>query len=300
MYEQFMLYDGLPVVNSHRTSAYAEALGLGSWFTGRADSEGIGPVLGETYTTPAADLAPWYDSRFADTADFAGFEIISMTPLLSHTQVRSTTPLLKGGAVISPAYHAAREMVFRGILIGKTRASVVRGFGWLRHVLEYGAECDFDIDCDGKQMMMWTQAPEEGLGIGDEELYRRYLYGVQLAEGPPVLRERDLAGGCGSMIEVEFTLTSNNPYIYGQSYSISVGSGSGTTYADLEAAFPTYEDVAAVGTYIEVLNYLWTDGASTGTAPADPPPDTIPPEHFDPDCPIPPVLPTAPQNTDLS
>lgn len=300
MFDCFLRYDGVDVVNAARTGAYADSLGLRSWFTPRDGTEGIGQALGETYVSPTVDGAPWYDSRFPDTGDFAGFEIVSMTPVLSHTTSRTLTPLLKGGGVVSPPYHGAREIVIRGVLIGKTRQSVVRGFAWLRHMLEYGAECDFEIQCEGRQMMMWTQCPDPGSSVGDDVPYRRFMYSVSLTEGPTVLRERDISGDCGSMIEVELTLTVANPYIFGQPYSVSAGGGTGTTYQDLLDALPTYADVAVIGDYIQVLNFLWTDGASSGAAPADPPPETVPECHFDPDCPIPPVLPDAPQTEDLS
>jgi len=94
------------------------------------------------YSTPADDLAPWYDAAIPESADFAGFFPTSFEGLES-TYTREVTDTLNGG-LLGRLRAEPRTLVWRGLLFGRTCCSVAYGLRWLTSVLRQarcGAEC---------------------------------------------------------------------------------------------------------------------------------------------------------------
>lgn len=205
MYDGFMAYDGVPLLDATRTKAMAEAAGAG-WYAGCDPCPGLG--LPTDVTT-----APWWDPNFYDVSRrFFGLVATSISPFLSSRAIRPVTPLARSGASIGRRYEQHREVVVAASLLALDRPAAVYGMEWLTNFLQYGALCgEHERDRTGFDLEVWLWCPRERVGA-----HQRFLYEVHVTDGPTILRERDLSGGCGHIIDVEFTLTAANPGVYGE------------------------------------------------------------------------------------
>lgn len=205
MFDGFLKYDDVLIVNAEMTKAIAQANGL-SWFEG---CEGC-----DTKNLPSDfPEAPWWDINFPrQSSGFAGLVVTSMTPFLNSRATRQVTPLARGGAALGRRHEQHREVVVGATLIAKDRESAVFGLEWLTDTLQFGGKCgETTRDRTGFDTEVWLWCPNR-----DDEAHRRFLYDVHVTTGPTVLREVDVHHSCGGhIIDVEFTLTAGNPGIYG-------------------------------------------------------------------------------------
>lgn len=319
MYPGFLHYDGLEVANAVRTKTYAENLGLG-WFRPQESCSGMAGFLTDyPYTTPAGDLAPWYDATRRESLDFAGFWPLEVTGIDTTTYARPVSERLDDGGVLGLGRHASRAIVVRGVLIGKTDESISAGASWLTSILERRA-CNHSPlgpdyrSCQGAALDYLALCPG-ACGCGNTECdqacfdqWQRHLYGVGLVQGPEVLRRRCIHGG-GAFAEVQFTMVATNPWRYGRTLDTTT-SPFAFTYLDFETCFaPDYQYlIDNVGAYSDIYQLLYSclypTGGPTATqtivAPTASMPTVTPygpTPIVDPSCPPPPAYPFFPPDS---
>jgi hypothetical protein len=314
----WLTFAGVEIASGPRTSAYVNSLGLG-WFQPQDVCHNLEVWLGQSYSTPEGDGAPWIDPARPETKDFAGFFPLEVEGGTGSTLSRTVTPRLDDGGIVGAAKHGPRTLVVRGVLLGKTMEAVASGGSWLNSVLA-GRLCPQPIGgepCAGWDLDYFGVCPGAcgcGQPVCDSacvDKWQRHLYGVLLTEGPEVLETVCLPGNRGAYAEVQFTLTASNPYHYGnvldaRQYAFAF------TYTEFAAAFaPSYANLlATVSSYAEVWDYMWdlqspgpatlmlVDDALLVTPTALPIPggySAPTPPLIDPDCPPLPSFPPIPQ-----
>lgn len=100
-----------------------------------------------TFTSPATDPAPWYNSAYPESANALGFMLEEWTGLDDRHVVRATTPWggYGGGTNLGPVSAGGRTMAINMMLFGTTEESVDYLFRWLGGVLNsVCASCDTD------------------------------------------------------------------------------------------------------------------------------------------------------------
>lgn len=215
----YVTLGGVEMVNHVRLAQYLTTVGsplttAGPCVCPTLTAEAVGDL---PYTNPADDEAPWYDADVDDSADFAGFLLLSIEGLDEYPVKRSVTNAITGGGSIGPARVLPREMTFTGILLGSTCCGVEYGLHWLAEMLQ---GC-VGNSCDGDCMTLFSCCPSEELDpecMVDE--YRRSLRRVVLVDGPRVIaRTGDgcTAGECqvgADILTVEFTLVAATPWLW--------------------------------------------------------------------------------------
>jgi hypothetical protein len=209
-YDQYLAYDGRAVVYANRTAARAAAAGLG-WFTPDPDDLTAANLL-----PVGQDGVPWNDPAFpAESAGFCGLVVTSVTPMFDSFVTRPVLPLARGGSVNGARYEGHREMVWAATIIARDRKSGVYGLEWLTRLFQFGKDCDErSRDRSGYDVELWAWKPTTRYGD-----HQRFLYEAHVTSGPKVLRERELSGGCGYIMDIEWTITAGNPGLYGADHN---------------------------------------------------------------------------------
>ncbi|MFC8466012.1 hypothetical protein [Streptomyces sp. NPDC057250] len=221
MFSDFLALGGVEIANSTRLRAYLESVGSPLTSIGTCLCPTLTPqVLGEedgAYTNPADDEAPWYDEDVPESAEFAGFMVLSVDGLDTNPVARTVTTAVSGGASLGPLRIQPRTIVVTGILLGSTCCGVEYGLHWLSEALR---GCAGGL-CDGDCMSVYACCPGEGLTAAEfNRRHRRTLRRVALTDGPRVVSR--VGDGCttgecqigADIITVEFTLTAATPWLW--------------------------------------------------------------------------------------
>lgn len=218
-------YGGAEVINASRTEAYAKVLPA---FKPVYKNDALGPLLGETYSSPLQDDAPWCDPDDLDTYDFYGVYPLDITGVEDSTWSASVTENTKDGGTVSRVRHASRTVVFSAALIGANDCAVLAGLRWLKAALG-GRPCLGPQEaCGGHDMCFLSCAPSLDWSVpgGDPttclDSYLRSMHQVTLVTGPNVDAKMTLTSG-GEVWVVSFTAVAGNPYIFGAEVPLIVG-----------------------------------------------------------------------------
>jgi|SRR5262245_19016293 len=132
----YFRYDGVEIFNVARTEAYAKHAGLG-FFRPAYRSETLALVLGETYSSPFQDDAPWTDPDHGESYQFYGAYPLALQGIDDSTvNATITESTLNGGHVVTR--RATRAMAFTAVLVGESECALEYGLRWLRIVLNSG------------------------------------------------------------------------------------------------------------------------------------------------------------------
>lgn len=217
--EGYLALGGVELTNSARLEAYLQSVGsplvgAGACACPTFTAEMAGDL---PYTTPEEDEAPWYDPDVPESADFAGFMVLSIDGLDGHPVRRQVTNAVTGGAALGPARVMPRTITVTGLLLGATCCAVEYGLHWLAEAM---AGCVGD-SCDGDCMTMFNCCPGED---EDPEEFRakhlRTLRRVALTQWPTVTaRHGDgcTSGQCSTgadVLTVEIVLTAATPWAW--------------------------------------------------------------------------------------
>lgn len=216
MIPDYLVLDGTEIVNHARLEAYRAAGLVGSF-----DSLDIcgcpaltAEALEETYTSPEADPAPWYDPTVPASAEFSGLWVLSIAGHDSRPTGRSVTQTVTGGGVFGRQRVTPRTIVVTGVLLGSSCCGVDYGLKWLGQVLD---TCE-GVGCDGVDAEVIGCCPSEDVGSGDLlATYGRTMRRVALTQGPTVTRRAGdgCQGGCtADVMFVEFILTAAEPWMW--------------------------------------------------------------------------------------
>lgn len=223
------VYDGTEIINSERLEKYADGE---PWFRAlpELDTRGVlGRVLDETYSTPQADNAPWYDEDAPESARFYGLYPLNITGVEASTRLSSPFESTTDGGVPGRVRHGIRSVVFQVALMGGDQEAVSYGMAWLRRAL-LGAMNSRSLTtqiAEGLTLDYLDSKPDLDPDLGHAPIERaealsRHLYSVTFSGGPTDPQKRTTS--CGSVIWITtFTATVGNPFEYGDGQSIFTG-----------------------------------------------------------------------------
>lgn len=226
-WECYYEYGGNVVINAEATAKYASHL---SWFTDGWKATGISDYLGENYTTPLGDNAPWVDSDHPESYSFYGAYPLNVAGVDDSTRQAAITENISHGGNVGLIRHATRSVVFEAILLGENECAVNYGKDWLDAALN-GSVCN--TGCEGEDLCYFACNPcgRASCALGGEhtcaEPDLRHLRGSKCVSGPTVTRKRNMSGG-GTAWIVTFTVVSGNPFEFGADELLIEGFMSGT------------------------------------------------------------------------
>lgn len=161
-----------------------------------------------SYTTPAADQAPWYDASIPESGQFFGFivEDVVMNVVASRT-VRSRTSA-SGGGVIGPVRNRERKLDFTVLMFGCNELAMEYGFRYLNDALNSPGCDDGCTLCDAE---FRDSCPNVDGSLVSLNKGRWILKNCAAVEGPR-LETPPLEGSQCNMRRVTFSIASEFPY----------------------------------------------------------------------------------------
>lgn len=147
--------DIIELVNAARVKAYTDNLASAIGLRGCDDCEGLDEALGETYTTPEADNAPWYDPTDPETADFYGVYPLSFDGIDDSTRSIESAELTGDGSVVVGSRYGGKDIRVSGVAFAKDEAALYAGISWLDNALN-GTE---EGRCFGDRLNLYSSCP---------------------------------------------------------------------------------------------------------------------------------------------
>lgn len=212
MYLGYLSFAEIEVVNEARTHAYRAAMEFPS--TCELECETLRTSLGHSaYTLPATDNAPWYDPAIPESADVAGFDLLSVAGLGSSLSRPFTNT--HNGASIGTIRPAPRQMVLRFAALAKNKCATDYAVEWLLKTLA-GLNCNQPFypnlpnrPCGGDDMCYFSCCPTAPADVAVRQMT---IFKVGLT-GSTVVDDQEIYGCAGHMCEIEVTLAAD-PYIW--------------------------------------------------------------------------------------
>lgn len=162
----------------------------------------------EDFVDVSTDPAPWYDTTDVRSTYFLGFIPQSIVGTKRSMVARSAGARFGGieGGKLGPQHRNFRTITVRGILLGNGSAGLDYGMLWLADVLA-ASNCE---QCERGTLEVYNACPD---GLSSDTGHYT-MYDVGLVEGPiPTGDEANLGNAC-DVLEVEFTLIAENPWLY--------------------------------------------------------------------------------------
>ena len=169
--------------------------------------EGLANLLNDGDYRP--ELAPWYVSEIAESAEFAGVWVTEVTGLDVTPVDRTITPTVGPGAVASPNRDAERVISFTALLVACTNAGVQYGLNWLT--------CQLRETTDNVSTRLRYLKSHPGYSSANPEMLLREVNSVVLTKAPEI--QETILTGPGqnrqaNIYRVTWELTALNPYAY--------------------------------------------------------------------------------------
>lgn len=219
MFNGWMSYAGTEIFNEARLAAYAISSGLTGYNcepcpTLRTSLEH------DPYTTPAGDLAPWYDTNIAESGQVVGFELVSIDGL-GDTATRRVDELPSDGAVVGARRRASRQLRMTIRAYASNDCALNYAMAWLARVLR-GKDClpvsgiylpFTSTGCASETLCMFTCCPATPEEV---DTYLTSLYRVGVTEGPIlVARTPPREDECAlAYVDAEVIFTAGDPGWY--------------------------------------------------------------------------------------
>jgi hypothetical protein len=250
----FLEHDGIEISNANRWLAYLQngrALGLAgqgryeiitSLVCAALDAEADPPRPSLGFSNPTTDPAPWYDPLVAASGEFLGLLVQNIKGLDGVT-TRSVTPRLSGigGGTLGPQTTNSRPLTVNGVLMATSCRGIEYGKRWLSGVLASEdqscsvAETHMRYCCGSgpgtvpllpSELLLPSETllPSEATTATTDGLVIAYQSG--LTSGPDEVSPDQARSGLScEMVDVVFTLTAGNPFLY-QPESVILGPAS--------------------------------------------------------------------------
>ena len=215
----YLTFDGTEIANPSRTEAYIGT--HNDWFTPLWDGTDLPAMLGETYTDPATDGAPWYDPDVAASGDFWGFYPSDFVGFENSSRTSEVTESTLDGGVPGRVRHATKSVVCSGALLGASQEAVDYGMTWLRRAL-IGAVDSKTLTT--KQALGATVGYLAAEPVINPEIdaapettftrLSRFLRRVAVNSGPSATFTGELS--CGAHVTtIQFTMVAGSPFEFG-------------------------------------------------------------------------------------
>lgn len=244
MYNGYLLYDGVEIINLSRTATLLRAHLPQVEVLCKAEEDALRSALGASPYAIAG--APWYRSDRPASGRFYGLFPGEIVGSENSTFSVNITELSGDGGIHSGARHGSKELRFKTIAIAADDEALSIGLAWLRDVLDNGYVDNGGLGCfdrvlKGFSSLPVTETPTDRL---------RTFFKAQTIES--VREIRRLPTPVASMVEIEFTL-STGPWAYTNLYEVAgaLSLTSGTTShtdaagedcADVDSSYADYID----------------------------------------------------------
>lgn len=258
MWAGYLAVGGLEVGNSARAIGYTRTSDCPTyWLKDTSSCDTLNEALGHPeYDYADIQNAPWYDPDIPDQSSrFLGVYISSMENVQDSTREASVTQRLQDGGRIGRIRRATREIRVRAFLTAKGEDAMEVGMSWLDSVLSPGACGAHGTACGVTDMEFFSECPPtrgtvtvEGLypdeslypedvlfpavpgetPVSDEQYaevidsYRRFFHNVACTSGPFTVEEYRSSDDIHVGRVVEFSITCENPWMYGVTKSVDV------------------------------------------------------------------------------
>lgn len=250
-----MLYDylamgGQEIVNSARAFGYASTADCPTGLLRDAGCDALDEALAaigngndeQGYAHARIQTAPWYDPSLNDLSGrFMGVYGLSFEGFKNSTRRAEIVDRFSEGGVIGRQTRAARVVTVRALLVAQGRDAIDFGLEWLTAELDPGSCGQHGGRCGLTDLEFFDDCPPERGVDPDNPLlpepladYRarvnghlRYLHDVAVTSGPLIVEERGSGDGWW-VYEVEFTVGSEQAFIYSQTTEVAIRSD--TTY----------------------------------------------------------------------
>jgi hypothetical protein len=218
MFEGYLEYGGVEVVNSRRVSDLALSDGV-AWI--------MGPTYPELETSISTDSgfdlsdptqAPWYDANRTDLSTrFYGVYGLSVTAAYDSVKTTPVTQNAGDGGVLGASRKGTKSIVVKATLLALGADAMEFGRAWLQSVLDLG-NCGQEGDCERADALFFAAIPN---GTTSDALEKsRYLKFAGTTSGPFAVNEYASRGVYNT--DVEWTWTSEKPYIYGPERDVTL------------------------------------------------------------------------------
>lgn len=220
-WDGYFTYGDTEIINVARTEAYAATR---PWFRPHFRNPDLRTILGhDTYDTPAADDAPWYDPDNPVTGEFLGVYPLDVTGVDDSTLSATVVESIGDGGVITGARRGTKSLVFNLLLLARSDGGAEVGKQWLKRVLS-DTSCT-PMGCTGVDLGFFAAEPRLSARPGAcdggvwfpnsaaeaTERLLRSLRRVRTTVGVTDISKRRTADG-GAVWNVQFTLTAGRPF----------------------------------------------------------------------------------------
>lgn len=147
--------EDIELVNAARVKAYTDNLAPSLGLRGCDDCDGLPAALGEEYTTPTEDFAPWYDPTDPATADFYGVYPLAFDGIDDSTRTIESAELTGDGSVVVGSRYTGKDIRVTGMAFAKDDAGLYAGMSWLDSALN-GTE---EGRCFGDRLNVYSTCP---------------------------------------------------------------------------------------------------------------------------------------------
>ncbi|QGJ88892.1 minor tail protein [Microbacterium phage Teamocil] len=189
------------------------------------------------YTCNDIQRAPWYDPDNEFSQHLAGFYLLSVKGITDSTSTATVTEGIDDGGVIGASRHSTRSVRVRTMIIGCGNAAAEYGLAWLKAALSETFCARHGDACGTSDLAFFIDCPP-ALDAADANYaattarYRRYLHGVGTTSGAIIAEEYETPSGA-YVIVVEYILTAESPFVWGETLPVASTGDVLTAYDDI-------------------------------------------------------------------
>lgn len=267
MYNGWLEYAGIEIINAARTRKYVESFLPG--VTVNCSTTGLQAARGHAnYVSPAADSAPWYKASRAATGRFYGLFPGTFDGTEDSSRTVTVIELSGDGATHAKPRYGSREIKVTAMALAADEEAMSEGLTWLREVLATG-ECGSTGGCVDNTMRAFIARP--ALGAADAHMMRTFLR-VEVIDNVKVIKEFGSTAAVAKRIS--FVFSAGVPWAFTNQVMVgNVVLSTGTTFTD-----PVGEDCySTTNAYADFINDpFYTAIAKPPQPPKVTPPNVIP------------------------
>lgn len=262
-YDGWLSFGGNEVANDPRALGYSMTSPCRGWLRGEHACSTLVDALEDVpYVYANISQAPWYDPTLPEVSSrFYGVTILELTGLLDSTRTAQVTENAGDGGTIGLSRRGTRSTRVRAFLLAEGADAMEYGRAWLDAALSPGACGQHGTQCGVTDLEFFSTCPPSPDDFATEDAYfaavdelRRYLHDVAVTSGPFTISEQESRGVIGQ--EVEWTFTSERPWVYGKTQDVALPSVASSVVTDIPlnlAKYPSAE--LSSGTVLLGTNY---------------------------------------------
>jgi hypothetical protein len=185
------------------------------WVTFDDTWTGLQDFLTDSIYRP--ELAPWYNVRIPQSAEFGGIWVMSMQGLGPVGAERPLSEMVGSGAIAGPERDGSRTITFSALMIACTNAGLQYGLEWLT--------CQLRSTNDSTNSTLQFFAAHPGDSAANPSTLVRELHNVVMTQGPQVTQQFNASGKLNqqeTVALVSFALTALNPYSWFSALDVPV------------------------------------------------------------------------------